>query len=92
MSVSAARYQPTQFGKAVLGAGLSPDVCVSIKEDLERARDALVLSTDLHLTYLCVPVSDDIAPNWKHLEDIVSNRLSVSSFVESVMYQRWGLR
>lgn len=66
------------FGRAVLGSGLPPEICMLIRQDLQRARESLVLSTELHLTYLCVPVSDDVIPNWQHLHEIIHNHLSVS--------------
>ena len=51
-------FKPTPLGKAALGSGLDPEVCAQIRDDVARARDSLVLSTELHLTYLCVPVTE----------------------------------
>ena len=31
------------------------------------------MTTELHLTYLCVPATEGLAPSWKLLYDIASN-------------------
>ena len=58
-------YQATQLGKAVLASGLSPESCLYIQNDLARAQEGFIMSTELHLTYLCVPVTEDIQPDWR---------------------------
>ncbi|PRW44411.1 helicase and polymerase-containing TEBICHI isoform X1 [Chlorella sorokiniana] len=54
-------FQPTPFGKAVLASGLPPEDCLVLKDDLERARRSFVMTTELHLTYLCVPPAQAVA-------------------------------
>ncbi|EFN55218.1 hypothetical protein CHLNCDRAFT_52598 [Chlorella variabilis] len=62
-------YQPTPFGKAVLASGLPPEQCLVLKDDLARARQSFVMTTELHLTYLCVPVTESLAfLDWKKFE------------------------
>ncbi|KDD75560.1 hypothetical protein H632_c618p2, partial [Helicosporidium sp. ATCC 50920] len=33
-------------------------------KDLSAAREGFVLSTDLHLTFLCVPLTEELPPDW----------------------------
>ena len=35
--------------------------CPSLQRDLEKARESFVLTTELHLTYLCVPANQTVA-------------------------------
>jgi DNA polymerase theta len=56
-------FRPTPFGKAALAAGVAPGDAMHIRADLSRAREAFVLTTELHLAYLCVPVNDLVIPN-----------------------------
>ena len=45
-----------------------------MQADLARARASFVMTTELHLTYLCVPATEEgLAPSWKLLYDIASN-------------------
>lgn len=43
-----------------------------MQADLEKARESFVMTTELHLTYLCVPVMEDIAPDWGRFYETVS--------------------
>ncbi len=47
-----------------------------LQADLERARESFVMTTELHLTYLCVPVMEDITPDWGRFYEMV-RRLQV---------------
>lgn len=64
-------YECHAFGKAVLASGLPPEMCMTIKADLERARESFVMTTELHLTYLCVPVMEDITPDWARFYETI---------------------
>lgn len=37
---------------------------MSLRRDLERARQSFVLTTELHLTFLCVPVTEALTVDW----------------------------
>lgn len=69
-------YQPTSFGKAVLASSLPPELCMHVRSDLARARESFVLTTELHLTYLCVPPTESLAPRWDVLYALL-NKLQV---------------
>lgn len=43
-----------------------------LQADLEKARQSFVMTTELHLTYLCVPVTEAINPVWRTLDTFVS--------------------
>jgi hypothetical protein len=68
-------FQPTAFGKAALGSGLPPELCIGIRSDIARARQSFVLTTELHLAYLCVPVTEDknINYQWQRFELLLKN-------------------
>lgn len=51
------KFHPTEFGKAVLAAGLTAEESLTLNADLVKARESFVLSTDLHACFLCVPMS-----------------------------------
>ncbi|KAL4428417.1 hypothetical protein ABPG75_002506 [Micractinium tetrahymenae] len=75
-------YQPTSFGKAVLASGLAPEICLVLKEDLARARQSFVMTTELHLTYLCVPITETIAQlDWKRFEAMLSTLTNAEASV-----------
>lgn len=41
----------------------------AVQDDLERARQSFVMTTELHLTYLCVPITETVAMlDWKRFE------------------------
>ena len=67
MGASAGTFQATPFGRAALGSCLPPELCMHIRDDLARARESFVLTTELHLTYLCIPATEDIQPDWPRL-------------------------
>lgn len=56
------RISPTQLGGATLASGLSPDECRVVFKELEKARRAFVLSSDLHLIYEITPTY--LAESW----------------------------
>ena len=37
---------------------------MNLRNDLERARLSFVLTTELHLTFLCVPVTEALNVDW----------------------------
>ena len=49
------KWQPTPLGRAAAAAHLDPDRAVAVVADVRRARRCLILETDLHLLFLCVP-------------------------------------
>jgi hypothetical protein len=40
-------------------------MCKVVLEDLLRAREGFVLSSDLHLVYLVTPINVEVEPDWK---------------------------
>jgi DNA polymerase theta len=78
-------YRATNIGVAVQSSGLPPEICIDIMADLNRAREALVLASDLHLTYICVPLNEDIHVDWQRLLQIV-NALSVRNLFFSLAF------
>lgn len=82
-------FTPTSTGIAVHCSGLSPETCTDIVSDLSRAREALVLSSDLHLTYICVPLNEEIMVDWGRLSEIMNDLPPLSiSVSEKVGVQR----
>ncbi|KAF5402490.1 hypothetical protein PHET_04083 [Paragonimus heterotremus] len=66
-----ARLQPTAFGRAVLSSSLGPTHGLVVFEELDKARRAIALDTDLHFVYLLTPVYLDVgaALDWyRYLE------------------------
>ncbi|XP_023944963.2 DNA polymerase theta [Bicyclus anynana] len=64
------RYVATSFGKACLSSSMAPNDGLSLFCEIQKARQCLVLETDLHLIYLVTPYSvsnqwNDI--DWLHL-------------------------
>lgn len=56
---------------------LHPPASPRWQEDLARARQSFVMTTELHLTYLCVPLNDLVASlDWKKF-DVMLNSLTV---------------
>ena len=41
---------------------------LQVKEDLSRARDGFVMSSDLHLTFLITPVTEELRINWARFD------------------------
>lgn len=59
-------YSPTALGRAAFGSSLTPEESLIVFSDLARAREAFVLSTELHTVYLVTPVYIDVAPpDWQ---------------------------
>ncbi|XP_039749737.1 DNA polymerase theta isoform X2 [Pararge aegeria] len=64
------KYVATSFGKACLSSSMAPNDGLSLFCEIQKARQCLVLETDLHLIYLVTPYSvsnqwNDI--DWLHL-------------------------
>lgn len=68
-------YEPTALGKGTLASGLPPEDALLVRKDLLQARNGLVLSTDLHMTFLITPLSEDLPIDWHRYYDMY-NRLS----------------
>lgn len=69
LSCSALKVRVTQFGKAVISSGISPDEGHFIMSELNKARSNLCLLNDLHLVYHITPtyVSEQLGSlNWQH--------------------------
>lgn len=81
-------YHATKQGEAVLSSGLPPDMCAGIIEDLTRAREGLVLESDLHLTYICVPSTEDIYIDWSRYMKVIESL----SRIETGIMQRVGVK
>ncbi|RUS83890.1 hypothetical protein EGW08_008371 [Elysia chlorotica] len=63
------RFHPTLLGSAILASSLSPDEGLSVFTELQKARRAFALDTDLHIIYLVTPMyaSDSSASlDWCH--------------------------
>ncbi|KXZ52413.1 hypothetical protein GPECTOR_9g457 [Gonium pectorale] len=58
-------WGPTPFGKATLASSMPPEEALVVRADLERARQSLVLATDLHVTYLVTPIKEDLRVDWE---------------------------
>lgn len=54
----------TPLGRATLASGMDPKQALDVHADLKKAREGLVLSTDLHLTYLVTPLDGDLKIDW----------------------------
>ncbi|RMZ56564.1 hypothetical protein APUTEX25_001411 [Auxenochlorella protothecoides] len=76
-------YRPSPLGCAALVSGFPPERCMAIHADLQRARECIVLTSDLHLTFLCVSPTDDLIPDWRRLLQLV-NSLQASSTSSNV--------
>ena len=86
-------YAPTNVGIAVHSSGMPPEICEDIVDDLTRAREALVLASDLHLTYICVPINEDVAVDWGRLLEIMNTLSPINlSVSEKVGVNRGFLR
>ncbi|KAF6779074.1 hypothetical protein AHF37_01528 [Paragonimus kellicotti] len=71
ISPGCARLHPTAFGRAVLSSSLGPTHGLVVFEELDKARRAIALDTDLHFVYLLTPVYLDVgaALDWyRYLE------------------------
>ncbi|CAM6130031.1 unnamed protein product [Calypogeia fissa] len=57
-------YSTTPLGRAAFGCSLSPEDSLVVFEDLAKARDGFVLSSDLHLVYQVTPIYVELEPDW----------------------------
>ncbi|MQL93723.1 hypothetical protein Taro_026365, partial [Colocasia esculenta] len=81
-------YTATPLGHASFGSSLSPEESLVVLDDLSRAREGFVLSSDLHLVYLVTPINVDVEPDWdlyyerfmqlSTLDQSVGNRVGVT--------------
>lgn len=60
------RYVATSLGKACLSSSMSPNDGISLFCELQKARQCLVLETDLHLIYLVTPYS--VSNQWNNID------------------------
>ncbi|CAG9559847.1 unnamed protein product [Danaus chrysippus] len=60
------RYVATSLGKACLSSSMSPNDGLSLFCELQKARQCLVLETDLHLIYLVTPYS--VSNQWNNID------------------------
>ncbi|CDY23339.1 BnaA08g12070D [Brassica napus] len=80
-------YTTTPLGRGSFGSSLCPEESLIVLDDLLRARDGLVMASDLHLVYLITPINVGVEPNWElyyerfmelsPLEQSVGNRVGV---------------
>ncbi|GFR73382.1 DNA polymerase theta-like, partial [Elysia marginata] len=54
--VEVSHFHPTLLGSAILASSLSPDEGLAVFAELQKARRAFVLDTDLHIIYLVTPM------------------------------------
>lgn len=54
------KFVATAFGKAVLVSGLTPFEALVLRQDLWRAQESFVMTTDLHACFLCAPLHMDL--------------------------------
>lgn len=59
-------YVATPLGKACLSSSMAPNDGLSLFCELQRARQCLVLETDLHLIYLVTPYS--VSSQWGNID------------------------
>ncbi|BFZ09845.1 hypothetical protein BsWGS_12884 [Bradybaena similaris] len=70
------KFYPTQLGSAILASSLSPDEGLLIFSELQKARRAFVLDTELHIIYLVTPVyTTDVSTSidWYHYHHLWEN-------------------
>ncbi|XP_010546537.1 PREDICTED: helicase and polymerase-containing protein TEBICHI [Tarenaya hassleriana] len=80
-------YSTTPLGRAAFGSSLCPEESLIVLDDLLRAREGLVLASDLHMVYIVTPINVDVEPNWElyyerfmelsALDQSVGNRVGV---------------
>ncbi|XP_045494338.1 DNA polymerase theta-like [Colias croceus] len=66
MNGSEERYVATSLGKACLSSSMAPNDGLSLFCELQKARQCIVLETDLHLIYLVTPYS--VSSQWADLD------------------------
>ncbi len=57
-------WVPCPLGKATLASAMAPEDALLVRTDLDRARQCLVLATDLHVTYLVTPIKEEMHVDW----------------------------
>lgn len=60
------KYVATGLGKACLSSSMSPNDGLSLFCELQKARQCIVLETDLHLIYLVTPYS--VSSQWANID------------------------
>lgn len=55
---ASSQWQPNPLGRAASAAHLEPFKATGVIADVEKARQCLILASDLHLLFLCVPSWD----------------------------------
>ena len=58
------KFAPTKLGKATVASALSPEEGLVVFQELKRARQNLILDTELHLVYQVTPIYHGITPDW----------------------------
>uniref|UniRef100_A0A1D1ZPM1 DNA polymerase theta-like helix-turn-helix domain-containing protein n=1 Tax=Auxenochlorella protothecoides TaxID=3075 RepID=A0A1D1ZPM1_AUXPR len=77
-SEKTARYTLTRLGSTALEANLHPCQAGLLQRELGAARESLILTSQLHIAYLCVPLDWSIQPNWQALHQfMISARVGV---------------
>lgn len=59
------RYEPLPLGKATFAAGLDPEQALLIHREMERARMGFIMQGDLHISFLVVPMDEDVLSSSK---------------------------
>ncbi|CAL1548393.1 unnamed protein product, partial [Lymnaea stagnalis] len=70
------KFYPTQLGAAILASSLSPDEGLLVFAELQKARRAFALDTELHTIYLVTPVyTSDVSSSidWFHYHNLWEN-------------------
>lgn len=60
--------KPTKLGIATYGTSFSPEEILLIQTELDRAMDHMVLSDELHLTYIITPMNGLPHIDWERYE------------------------
>jgi replicative superfamily II helicase/DNA polymerase I-like protein with 3'-5' exonuclease and polymerase domains len=58
------KFIPTKLGKATVASSLSPEEGLVVFQELNKARQNIVLDTELHLVYQVTPIYHNITPDW----------------------------
>ena len=65
-------FRLSKFGAATVSSNLNPDEAIIYYTDLLRALDSLNLETDLHVSFLCIPLANCLTPDFNKLFHAVS--------------------
>jgi hypothetical protein len=90
-------FRLSRFGAATVSSNMNPDEAIFYYSDLLRSADNMNLETDLHVAYLCVPLSNMLTPNFEKLFAAVSKGgensfkrvISAVNITESMLF-RWS--